>query len=66
MSRGADRNANTRELVREVGVAYLSDCSVELPLRPSAIAAPPSGPRLLYSRLRGWDRRCVLRRANGR
>ena len=24
--------------------AYLRDCSVELPLRPSAIAAPPSGP----------------------
>jgi len=34
-------------------VAYLSDCSVELPLRPSAIAAPPSGPRWLCLRLRG-------------
>ena len=34
-------------------MAYLSDCSVELPLRPSAIAAPPSGPSWLCSRLRG-------------
>ena len=34
--------------------AYLSDCNVELPLRPSASAAPPSGPRLLPTRLRGW------------
>ena len=34
--------------------AYLSDCSVELPLRPSASAAPPSGPSWLRSRLRGW------------
>ena len=33
--------------------AYLSDCSVELPLRPSAIAAPPSGPSSLALRLRG-------------
>ena len=37
----------------ETWAAYLRDCSVELPLRPSAIAAPPSGPSLLYSRLRG-------------
>ena len=34
--------------------AYLSDCSVELPLRPSARAAPPSGPSRCSSRLRGW------------
>ena len=34
--------------------AYLSDCSVELPLRPSAIAAPPLGPSWFPSRLRGW------------
>ena len=33
--------------------AYSSDCSVELPLRPSASAAPPSGPRSLRRRLRG-------------
>ena len=50
MSTGADTKANTQELVR---VAYLSDCSIELPLRPSAIAAPPSGPSWLCSRLRG-------------
>ena len=28
----------------EYGAAYDSDCSVELPLRPSASAAPPFGP----------------------
>ena len=33
------------------GAAYSSDCSVELPLRPSASAAPPSGPMRLSSRL---------------
>ena len=43
-------------------VAYLSDCSVELPLRPSAIAAPPSGPSWLRVRLRGWGRRWVCSR----
>ena len=32
---------------------YCSDRSVELPLRPSAIAAPPSGPSWLAPRLRG-------------
>ena len=51
---GADRKANTRESWFERRAAYLSDFSVELPLRPSAIAAPPSGPSALYSRLRGW------------
>ena len=50
VSMGADTN-----LVRERWAAYLSDCSVELPLRPSAIAAPPSGPSSLCPpRLRGW------------
>ena len=38
--------------------AHPSDCSVELPLRPSARAAAPSSRRLLSSRLRaeecGW------------
>ena len=38
----------------EPGAAYLSDCSVELPLRPSASAAPPLGPRSMLTRLRGW------------
>ena len=43
-------------------VAYLSDCSVKLPLRPSAIAAPPSEPSWLALRLRGWGRRWVWSR----
>ena len=51
---GADTKANTRELWFERWAAYLSDCSVELPLRPSAIAAAPLGPSQLSSRLRGW------------
>ena len=42
----------------ESRAAYPSDCSVELPLRPSARAAAPLGPRLLLRRLRaeecGW------------
>ena len=54
VSAGADRKANTRESWFERRAAYLSDFSVELPLRPSAIAAPPLGPSALYSRLRGW------------
>ena len=36
----------------ESRAAYPSDCSVELPLSPSARAAPPSGPRLVKLRLR--------------
>ena len=51
---GADRKANTWESWFERRAAYLSDCRVELPLRPSAIAAPPSGRSTLSSRLRGW------------
>ena len=51
---GADTKANTFESWFEGQAAYLSDCSVELPLRPSARAAPPSGPSSLSSRLRGW------------
>ena len=41
----------------EPRAAYSSDCSVELPLRPSARAAPPSGPRRLFVRLRAWERK---------
>ena len=41
-------------------VAYSSDCSVELPLMPSARAAPPSGPRSFCWRLRARERRLVL------
>ena len=51
---GPDRKANTWESWFERRAAYLSDCSVELPLRPSAIAAPPLGPSSLSVRLRGW------------
>ena len=43
--------------------ANSSDCSVELPLRPSARAAPPLGPRSLPCRLRAWERQ-VLRSVN--
>ena len=51
---GANTKANTLGSWFERWAAYLRDCSVELPLRPSAIAAPPSGPRRLSSRLREW------------
>ena len=61
-STGADTKANA--LVRE-GPAYSSDCSIELPLRPSARAAPPSGPNWLYRRLRARSRQ-VVRRVKGR
>ena len=47
VSAGADTKANNRGSWFERWAAYLRDCSVELPLRPSAIAAPPSGPSLL-------------------
>jgi len=46
---GADTKAKYA-LVRE-GPAYSSDCSVELPLRPSARAAAPFGPSPLSCRL---------------
>ena len=45
----------------ELQAAYSSDCSVVLPLRPSARAAPPLGPRLFNERLRAWERVRVLR-----
>ena len=41
----------------EPRAAYSSDCSVELPLRPSARAAPPSGPKRLFVRLRAWEQK---------
>ena len=50
VSAGADRKANTKGWF-EPQASYLSTCSVELPLRPSARAAPPSGPRPLFWRL---------------
>ena len=54
---GADTKANTRELVRSQA-AYSSESSVELPLRPSARAAPPSGPRSFCRRLRAHGNGC--------
>ena len=51
---GTDTQKRTLGSWFERWAAYLSDCSVELPLRPSAIAAPPLGPSQLFSRLRGW------------
>ena len=54
VSAGADTKRTLRSWF-ERQAAYLSDCSVELPLRPSASTAPPSGPMSwLCSRLRGW------------
>jgi len=49
----------------ELQAAYSSDCSVVLPLRPSARAAPPLGPRLFNERLRAWERVRVLRVSMG-
>ena len=46
--------------------AYSSTSNVELPLIPSARAAPPSGPRSFSRRLRAWERMRVLRSVNGR
>ena len=65
MSVGIDRKANTRGWF-ERRAAYASDCSVELPLRPSARAAPPSGPRQFSRRLRAWEQRWVLKGVKGR
>ena len=52
MSRGADRERRTLGNWFEPQTVYSSRCSVELPLRPNARAAPPSGPSLLPRRLR--------------
>ena len=50
LSRGADTEANTWPEF-EVQAAYESEVRLKLPLRPSAIAAPPSGPSWFVSRL---------------
>ena len=67
---GACQRALTREQTLgsqfERRVAYLSDRSVELPLMPSARAAPTSGPSRLSCRLRSRERRLVLSCVNGR
>ena len=62
---GADTKANTWSWF-ERRAAYSSDCSMELPFRPSASAAPPSGPSRLFRRLRAWVRTRLLRSVNGR
>ena len=62
---GADRKANIAGAYGswlECRAAYSSDCSVELPVRPSVRAAPPSGPRLFPRRLRARERQLVLSR----
>ena len=46
--------------------AYMSVRNVVLPFRPSASAAPPSGPISLSKRLRAWVRRRLLRSVTGR
>ena len=48
----------------EYFAAYPSDCRVELPLRPSASAAPPFGPRLLLKSL--WAHKGVCFSVSGR
>ena len=49
------------ELVRVPSSLYFSDCNVELPLSPSARAAPPSEPSMFSERLRAWEQGRVLR-----
>ena len=60
VSMGADTNANTQSRF-EHGPAYLSSCSVELPLKPSAKPAAPRGPIPLPLILSGRERRWELR-----
>jgi hypothetical protein len=52
VSRGTDGEQSAGA---SYGLAYSRDCSVELPLRPSARAAAPSGPRLFRRRLRARE-----------
>ena len=54
---GADRNANAQAQF-EPQAAYLSTRSVELPLSPSASAAPPLGPRRFIAILPARERQC--------
>ena len=64
---GADTERRALGAQRFEGpAAYSSSCSEVLPLRPSARAAPPSGPRLLDEILRAWEQRRELRHVNGR
>ena len=58
VSMGADRKANTQALWFERQTAYSSDCSVELPLRPSTRAAAALGPRLWLEILRAGGEEC--------
>jgi hypothetical protein len=65
VSAGADKKASATVGSSHSG-AYSSDCSVELPFRPSARAAAPAGPSLVHERLRARERRWVVRSVNGR
>ena len=65
VSAGADKSQTLWSWF-ECRAAYSSDCNVVLPSRPSARAAPPSGPSPFPSRLRAWEQRRVLRAVNGR
>ena len=65
VSMGADTERQTLGRRFEGHAAYLTDCSVVLPLRPSARAAPPSGPSLLDAILRAWEQRRELRHVDG-
>jgi hypothetical protein len=64
VSAGADKKASATVGSSHSG-AYSSDCSVELPFRPSARAAPPSGPSLFRERLRARERRCMGAEVHG-
>ena len=58
---GADTERQTLGRRFEGRAAYLTDCSVVLPLRPSARAAHPSEPSLFSEKLRAWEEGRVLR-----
>ena len=65
MTKEACQGALTREGGFERHSAYSSTSNVKLPLRPSARAAAPSGPRTFSRRLRARERRRVLRVSMG-
>jgi len=63
---GADKKSNAGESWFERRAAYYSDRRVKLPLRPSARAAPPSGPRPLIWRLSTKGGAGMVRSVSGR
>ena len=66
MSAGADTERRALGCRFEDLAAYSSFCSEVLPLRPSARAAPPLGPKRLHEILQAWEQRRELRHVNGR